>query len=210
MENPCILTLKSLNLNDIHKALSAAKFRTILRPSQVQLPASERREIAQILGINSNSNLETFASVYADANGIIKVIDAQRVVRPNRVSRLRRFARFFRDPIILVYENETNTVFPRVKFAIFNAIPKKILSLLIGSDTSTLLRNAEFKAAINDIRTLANVKVSEKKLGKDLLNLIVSNVVNSVRTYVDSLRFELAVSNIISVKREEPWQITKY
>jgi|GEM_PF-5525779 hypothetical protein len=204
MKSPCILTVKSLNLNDIHKALSAAGFQTILQPSQVQLPASERREIVQILGINSNADLEAFASVYADPSGIIKAVDVQQVVRRQRATRL------IRDPIVLVYENKTNAVFPRVKFAIFNAIPTKILSLLFGANVNDFLKNDQFKAAINDIRTLANVKVSERKLGKDLLNLIVSNVVNSVRTYVDSLRFELAVSNIISVKRETPWQRTKY
>lgn len=178
-----ILPLKSVEIEKLDKAFKAAGFSTILEPSSASLSNEEKKIFAKLLGISSGTNttLSARLGIYADENGIVKVVDIRR--------------NYVKDPVIVVYDrdDQKRTTSGRVKKVLVNVLSFEIMSCLLRKEAKQILADSRFALVIGDLARIQR-KRDSKKMATEILEKAFAAVNSAITSYtIDS-----------SIKIQEP------
>lgn len=149
--------IKGVEMEKLDEAFKTAGFSTILELSGVSLPNEEKRILAGLLGISWDFT-STRLGIYADKNGIVKVVDIKR--------------KYVKDPVIVVYDrDEERTTSARVERIIVDVLSSEILSYLyqsLGNDRKNMVREILDRAfaAVNSVITDPSTKLQESVVVK--------------------------------------------
>ena len=167
-----MLPLKSVEIEKLDKAFKAAGFSTVLEPSSASLSSEEKKIFAKLLGISSGTNTRLSArlGIYADKNGIVKVVDIRR--------------NYIKDPVIVVYDrdDQKRTTSARVKKVLVNVLSFEILSCLLKKEAKQILDDSRFALVVGDLAKIQR-KRDSKKMATEVLERVLAAVNSAVISY---------------------------